>query len=310
MMTALALVTLAGCDKSEKEEPWNGEIRLSSGVTVMESRAAVDLQETALANTTVSTQNVGIYVEDEGTGTTLYPNMVLMPGDAGALTPASQMYYPATGNAVNMYAYYPRNTNWDVKTTAHDFAVAADQSEDQGYLASDLLWGGPASNPVARTKDEVELGFKHVLTKVKLTITSNKGTPDLRGAKVYITGTRPATTFRPVDGTITAAKDADDMTGYADGILVAVGTATDKIEAAAVIVPQTIDGSISPVPFIRIKLAAGGELVYKLDTEKVFTSGTVHEYEIAANLTELTVTSKITGWKSIGEPTQGTAGME
>ena len=62
----------------------------------------------------------------------------------------------------------------------------------------------------------------------------------------------------------------------------------------AIIVPQTIEAGTA---FIKITLAAGGELVYKMkDGGTTFESGKKYRYTITANQTAIEVSSSIHDW--------------
>ena len=169
---------------------------------------------------------------------------------------------------------------------------------------------GTASNPVKRIKDDVNITFKHLLSKVTVTLISNVGNPDLTGAKVELLNVQPGTTFTPSTGTITKA------TGEKKTI-----TVMDKgtnLSGSAVVVPQTLNQEVDGKRrFIKVTLKTGGELYSGELTDSngyatgaiEMTAGNEYKYEIKVNLTSLDITSSITEWVT-GKPVKGFAEME
>lgn len=88
MTMVAAAIVLASCNKEEAENP-NGEIRLSSGVTV-QSRASFQM-DTQIA----SGQQVTVYVEKATYGPQLYGNNVLTANGSGGFTGGETMYFPS-----------------------------------------------------------------------------------------------------------------------------------------------------------------------------------------------------------------------
>ena len=62
-----------------------------------------------------------------------------------------------------------------------------------------------------------------------------------------------------------------------------------------IIVPQTVD---KDQPFIRVKLANGTTLSYKLNVNTTFEA-VKHAYQITVNFTELTATATIGDWTHV-----------
>ena len=167
-----------------------------------------------------------------------------------------------------------------------------------------------SANPVARTKEDVNITFKHLLSKVTVTLISNVGDPDLTGAKVELLNVQPGTTFTPSTGTITKA------TGEKKTI-----TVMDKgtnLSGSAVVVPQTLNQEVDGKRrFIKVTLKTGGELYSGELTDSSgyaigaieMTAGNEYKYEIKVNLTSLDITSSITEWVT-GKPVKGFAEME
>lgn len=284
MTMAAAMMILAGCSNDENEitDNWNGEIRLSSGVTVQQTRTnSTNVPDTQIAADEV----VKVMVARQSTDSHEYAGYILdftADGNGGLSNPTS-MYYPASGMGVNIYAYHPADA-------ADSFSVQENQSADKDYYKSDLLYS--EAKDYARQKEAHSLTFVHKLCKVTYTLKSGTGSPDLTGATVK---------WLNVAKTI----DFDAATG-----VVATATATVTIiphaTYGAVIVPQTVT---SGTKLLQVTLANGGVLYYMPDTEQVFNGGSKYNYDITVNLSGLKVESTITDWTPVGAIT-GDAEMD
>lgn len=318
MATAAAAIVMVACNNEETDN-WAGEIRLSSGLAVQQvnsTRAANNIQNGQFA----AGEKIDVFINEAvntgETATTSYtqPLVYTAGGDGSMSTSTSdQPYYPTSGKDVNIYAYYPSGTvtSIDADAASVEFTVKENQSSDTDYKASDLMYGKPAlNNPVGRTKNDVNITFKHLLSKVTVTLISNVGNPDLTGAKVELLNVQPGTTFTPSTGTITKA------TGEKKTI-----TVMDKgtnLSGSAVVVPQTLNQEVDGKRrFIKVTLKTGGELYSGELTNSngyatgaiEMTAGNEYKYEIKVNLTSLDITSSITEWVT-GKPVNGFAEME
>lgn len=299
ILFAAAALTLAACSNDGMDN-WNGEIRLSSSLSVQDAatRAATGIQGDAFdagESIDVNIQEATVEGQDAST-VTAYSPLSYMTGEGGIMEVASgtQPYYPTSGNGVDIYAVYPAGTG-------ETFAIAADQSADEAYKASDLMYASRSG--VARTKEAVKLTFSHLLSKVTVKLVAGAGSPDLSGAKVLLTGVMPEASF---------SADYEGYTlGAASGtpaeVTVAVTTA-ESLEGSAVIIPQTLAQK-----FIKVSLKNGGELSGSLDgatTGPTLVAGNEYVYTITVNLTGLNISSEITPWNSGGNAANGTAEMD
>lgn len=314
MATAAAAIVMVACNNEETDN-WAGEIRLSSGLAVQQvnsTRAASNIQNGQFS----AGEKIDVFINEavatDETATTSYTQpLVYTAGGDGSMSTSPQPYYPTSGKDVNIYAYYPSGTVTSIDANAEvDFTVVADQSSDANYRASDLMYGTPDKNPVGRTKNHVNITFKHLLSKVTVTLISGVGTPDLTGAKVELLNVLPTTKLYPSKGTI------DEATGTQTEI-----TVMDKgtnLSGSAVVVPQTLNQEVEGKRrFIRVTLETGGVLYsqnLKDSEDKTIediemTAGNEYKYEITVNLTSLDIKSSITEW-STGDPVRGEAEME
>lgn len=318
MSMAAAAVILAGCNNEETDN-WAGEIRLSSGLTAQQTRSiATGLQGDQIAGGI----HVGFFInEDAQSPTTTYPQNLDYTANGKGSFSGTAVYYPQSGTGVNIYAYAPWKDALALDGT-YAFSIQADQSKDDDYLASDLLWGQPmkqaagggyeTANPVARIKNPVNVSFKHLLSKIQVTLIPDRNSglkaEDFKGAKLEILSVLPGVSLALADGGISAA------TGTPAPVIAATyskDTTPAALTAAAIVVPQTF---AKGAKFMKVTLATGGELFYTLpdaDGNLTLESGKVYTYDITVKLTGLTVTSKIEDWSPIGaDPIKGTAEMD
>lgn len=325
MATAAAAIVMVACNNEETDN-WAGEIRLSSGLEAQQVTRSINtaLQGGQIANGI----KVGFFINEDVASdpTTTYTQNLSYTANGSGSFNGSTVYYPQSGNGVNIYAYAPWKDGLSLDGN-YAFSIQQDQSTDENYLASDLLWGQPmklktddsgdyeSANPVKRTKENVNVTFKHLLSKIQIELTPEAGltAKDFRGATLTILNVKHSTSLILAEGTISEASgDPFDVTAatYEDK----EGLTGENLKAAAIVVPQTI---AKGTKFLKVTLKSGGELYYTLpsgadDADLVLKSGKIYKYDIKVKLTGLTVTSQITDWETIGNgiPTSGEAVME
>ena len=177
------------------------------------------------------------------------------------------------------------------------FSVAANQSTDANYKASDLMTG-TAANPVIRTTAAVPMTFTHLLTKVDVNLTAGDGFTDtqMADAVVSILGTKPTTTFNV----------QDDIVGAASGDATTITAGTGAANSA-IIVPQTI---VAGASFIKVTVG-GGDYIYKMGAATTFDAKKCYTFNITVNKTGLVLTvTTITDWVSAGPDVDGNATLQ
>jgi hypothetical protein len=293
-LVAVALPLLSACTKDEERTEIRLTTRLEAPAT---TRAGQDLQKTQFA----ADAKVGVFVDDYTAGsgdaaattTAMYTNRELTADGSGVFA-GTPMYFPETGHPVNITAYHPYDAAAVAMPT--EFSVKANQTADADYMASDLMFGAPTNgNPVDRTNSSVELTFKHLLTKVNINLTTGAGTPDLTQAVVKLLGMTQNCTVA-ADGTVTLPTTPTSGAITAASATSTAGTTpATALNCSAIVVPQTV---AKGTQFLEITLKAGGTLRYTLpDTaDLTLEPKKVHTYNIAVDLTGLTVTSTITDW--------------
>ncbi len=286
---ALASITLMGCSSGELDEQTASQnqtpITFVSQVATRSSN--VNLQKVQL----VTGVQAGVFVKGTDGYITGGNNAQLTADGNGGFT-GTTLYYPSDGSAVSVYAYAPYNSSWnEMSDVAADFTIAADQSTDDGYLASDLLCGAPVgTNSFTKESSVVAVNFQHKLAK--LSIKFNVGEDiDMKGATVSVVNTLPSTTLKVIDGTLGVAK------GTATAIK-AVTFAADAttFQGSVVLVPQTVAAG----NFIQVNLASGTSYYAKLTTDATFESGKAYVYNVNIGTAgaSIVMSSTITDWDS------------
>ena len=155
-------------------------------------------------------------------------------------SPVTEVYYKDIETNVDLYLYYPYQSNITDVTAAgfevqHDQSTTATSTTLSGYEASDFLWG-KATN-VAPSSAKVTVQMKHKMSAVSVTLAENGGFAKGEFAslekKVTLTNVARTAKINYATGEVTASGTADAegtvMNPQADGTF------------RAVAVPQTIE---------------------------------------------------------------------
>lgn len=327
---ATAALILAGCTNDENGTD-NGpvKIRLTSGVEVQQPRAFTATQGTSITAGEV----VSVWVDDAGTTsnpTPMYKANQLTATAGNGFSGGTEMFFPETGNKVNIYAIHGNFTTsftggeaFPTPTTVVEYSVAADQSKGgKAYTNSDLLYAYKKDVSRNGNPTEVQLTFYHMLSKLELAIVKGEGAPELAATgAVKLGGVTLKGNFTP-----STSADMSDQSQRA-GMLKAISsqgvsgdmtlgqtTCEDFTNAKvsyneAILVPQDMKDKV-----LTFTLADGGTLKYTIPEftstgAAIFESGKKYQYHITLNLTGLTVTSTIEDWAAVG-PVPGKAEMD
>lgn len=282
----VASIAMAACSNDDTvSNVFDDNVISLSSSLCKQTRAANNLLETNFANGTT----VKVQVTDVGTNPIPYEAVNYTANGSGGMTPASTQYYPASGNAVTAYAYYPS----DASMAANGFAVATDQSGDAAYQYSDLMFV-PAISLTKGTTNT--LAFQHALSKVVVTLIAGTGfdASVLSAATVVLKSVKYKGTFSPsatatISNVFTAASDVSDIT---------ITTAASTTAHAAIVVPQDVSSKTIAVSI------AGKTMEYTIPTSTTFAVGTVNSYTITVTKTGITASSSIAAWNT------GTSGSE
>ena len=264
----LAGVLLSGCSAESEQSAQGGVMPITLGYSVVtataETRAATNLNNDALTSGSVA---VSVKKHTDGTYTTTYNYTAAAGGALSPTTASNQFYYETDGSSSDIIAYYPA-------TASTTFPVQANQTSDDNYKASDLMWAQVTDQ--LPTNSTVNLEFSHLLTKIIVNATAGTGVSSI--TSVTLNSVKPKVTFTPADGTVALASSDNAATSI-----------TMSNEGAALIPPQTIDGN-----FITITTNAG-TAVYAVEN-KEFAAGHQYTLNITVNAAAIGATNTITGW--------------
>lgn len=270
---AAAALALAACnnDNEATTDNWNGEIRLTSGITSQTRSYGLDTQLGAGLQ-------VSAWVDDNN-NLPLYQNNLLTADGTGGFTYASDMYY-ISPDPVNIYAIHANPAPVGKAFPASvSHEVKADQTTKTAYAASDLLYS--TKRNVAPTASNVTLTFYHLLSKVEVVLKRGNGVTDDELQRATVTFENLTCTGGSIDfsngtaGQVTPDIDRitpNEVTPAADGYVRTV---------RALLPPQNKSGQ----KFVKIVI--GGKTFYYTPAagEADFFSGKMYEYR-------LTVTSE------------------
>ena len=242
------------------------ETRAAQGVNGM-TRAAQNLNE----GTFDSGESVKVRISNTGAGE--WTDYTFTTGSAGTMTaPTPAPYYPAGAQNIDIVAYYPA-------TAGTSFSVAADQTADASYKASDLMFASVTDQ--AKQAEAVNLAFSHKMAKLCVNITAGQGVGSI--TSVSILNVKPTVSFNQATGAVGSASG--------DATTIAISN-----NGAAVIPAQTIDGGLLSI------VTDKGTATYSV-ASKAFAAGQLYTLNITVNLRAVGTTTAITGWTSEGTVT-------
>lgn len=285
VFAAMTVVTaLMGCSSDDADSisitQSGGErpITLTSTMGMSMTRAVTELQTNKI-NTSVVVGAFGITGDKAVTNGTNNQYEVDSSGDLTALD--KEMRWPKDANAkVSIYAYAPYQVGWS-SNAANAFTVSTDQSSNEGYLKSDLIYA--TAKDQEWTKSAISLNFKHELARINVTVKKGEDSQyDVSSSNIYITNTKPGTTLNPSTG------DLGEATGSATAIKIAGGIEIESTtKVYGIIVPQTLKANTK---FVKIETKDGKTLTAKLSDDVNFEIGKSYNFTATIGNAELDLT--------------------
>ena len=220
---------MVGCKEPLPEEPIIPEGKLPINLSLSTTRANDSSYEAG--------DQIGLYVANyaDGAATQLassgnHVNNMQFTLNDNSWTPATKIYWKDKSTRADFYAYYPyQSTVTDV--TALPVSVQANQSSEDNYWASDLLWG--KTSGVAPTESVVNIATSHALSNLLIYVEPGYGftAESLAAANVSveINNVKTAGTLNLTNGVVTASGESGTITPWN----------TDEYYRALV-VPQTV----------------------------------------------------------------------
>ena len=253
----MALASITSCTNDTEVLTLGNEIKLTSEITP--SRVtSLDYQSTQI----VEGQQIGVTITGAKSE---HNNVAWSVGDNGALSNTGDAVYYGDGEAT-ITAYHPFNDDWD-ENKDYAFSVNIDQSSEENYRNSDLLWVTTTASVI---DTPVSLAFRHKLAKINVTLVS-EDIADLSDATISICNTKISTNFNPITGELSDA--------IGEPLDIKASVTTDNIyTASAIVVPQEIPCG----KFIKIT-HDNKTYYYTLETARKIESGHSYNYTLTVN---------------------------
>lgn len=283
----------AGCqsgsdDASAPQTPVGETLRLECAMAGG-TRAGTDVQTSAF----VADRTVSVWLKNVMEGSThrtaFTEYACTVAANGSTLTPpaGTDLNYVGPGEYVSAYAVAP-TAGFSGTTT---FTVAADQTADANYLASDLVFS--EQKTYAQTSGALRLQFRHLLTKIVVNIQKGNDITDgefetAQSRNIVLRNIKRGATFNYGDGqTVVSPTNA---TGDA-------GTVTLSSGGACIIPPQVITGG---VPFITIGNDEDTtQGIYIPGGQKTFEGGKQYTYTVTIHKDYIaTGTPTVSNWGS------------
>lgn len=287
-LLAGGILSVTGCSKEEGEQIVNQggteKILLTSSIG-MTRTLNQNIQASQLANG----NTVGVYVTNDEAEVISDNTKITADGDGGFIY-SRDLYWPVEGRAY-IYTYGPYQDSWNGNLDEDvEFTVERDQSTDNGYLKSDLVFGLPvAGNPLEQTSASVPLAFTHKLAKLNITVVNETET-SLADATVVLKD-------MPITVTMNTKTGELGKTSGSDTIRVATfaGSAS-SYKCSAIVVPQKLTYGSQQV---KVRLKNGKTMAATTRTDMELQSGKTYNFNITVTVggADLNVTvSSITNW--------------
>ena len=248
-------------------------VELTNNIIGAVTRAATTLNESALTTGDITVRTSEAYA-------TAY---TYTAGAEGAMTSTAPAYYPAGGASIDIVAYSPANAN---DGTSETFTVSADQSSDDAYIASDLLWAKAENKNSA--SGAVNIAFAHKMAKIIVNVTAGNGISTIQS--ITLKNIKRQCTFDYASG---AVSDVAEVSGATD-VAVTTGGTTASSMGAACIPAQDLIGD-----FIEITTDKG-TATYRLSSAKPVSAGNYYTINLTLNLAAVGTTNTIEAWSDYG----------
>ena len=281
LLTCVALITImVGCKEPLPEEPIIPDGKLPINLSLSTTRANDSSYEAG--------DQIGLYVANyaDGAATQLansgnHVNNMQFTLNDNSWTPATKIYWKDKSTRADFYAYYPyQSTVADV--TAMPVSVQADQSSEDNYWASDLLWG--KTSGVAPTESAVNIATSHTLSNLLIYVEPGYGftAESLAAANVSveINNVKTAGTLNLTNGVVTASGESGTITPWNTGEYY-----------RALVVPQTVADETT-----LITVTVDGK-AHTIERSFTFVANTQHKFVVRIeNDIETKVTLSINPW--------------
>lgn len=260
LMAATLMTGFAACssdDDMTNNFPEDGVVRFNVGVNNPQTRASQPTDGSKVAE-------FGICIANSVNSTYTYNNVKVTGSNITAWTPATQMLWQNSTQAVDIVAYSPYvEGDYNISTTNLPVKVEETQIKD-GYTSDFLICKKPGFVPSKGLSEggKLNLAFKHALSQLTITVTlgSEFNAPDLvttnpiTDLKVNGTYIEGICDFTKESGFVTAkTTEANTIavapSEYGDFVKATSLSSNAKATYLCLLIPQTIEKGIFSVSF-------------------------------------------------------------
>ena len=286
LLSSLVLTTACSEDAEEfgKGVAGNVPVTLTSNILSAVTKGGTSLNETKLTTGDVTVR----------TSTNYATAYTYSAQSDGSLTSEGYAYYPAGGSTIDIVAYSPAIAG---SATSSTFTVAADQSADADYIASDLLWAQATGKSSA--SGTVAMAFGHKMAKLIINATAGAGVSTIQS--ITLKNVKRQCTFTYGTGAI-----SDVATTGSTDVIVANSGSSSTLGGAAVVPAQ----SWTDADFLEI-VTDQGTATYTLSGTKAVAEGNYYTVNLIINKVAVGATNTIAAWSDSGtaniQPTSGGA---
>jgi len=267
-----ALGVLTACSSDDAQTADRVPITLTgTTLTVEETRAAAgsDLNDGYIE----AGQTVKVLVRNTNGTDDDWKDYIYTSAANGVLTPPSTPpFYPLDNTNVDIVAFSP-------SFASSMFSVLSDQTTNDSYLASDLVYASATNKEKSVTA--VPLQFEHKMAKIVVNVTAGKGVSEIRS--VTLASIYPQVSFNASTGVVGSA------TGIKTPVTIVNNNTTATVSGTAVIPGQTVVGDLLTI------VTDQGTATYSVSS-KTFTAGDVYTLNIRVKLTDINAETSITEW--------------
>jgi len=304
-MMAILTAGLFSCNDEERNDPLTKENELHIGVQGITTRA--------LENAFTSMDRIGLFAV--GSPGELLPaanhadniGFTLVNEAEDTWVPDETVYYPADGNPLDLYAYYPyADPIFKAGSTLIPFRIKPDQKEYVNYTNSDLVIA--EKKGVLRSANKVNLTFDHKLSRMAFALKAGEGftVDEIKNAEISILNAIIDATYDLAEGIsgIPVAGEIRDNIFPTGEWLASENDASAIYGKKAIIIPQELNQDT----YIQIKLGAR-TFFKKFQDPITLHSGDSRDFIITLNNSELEISTTLNPWNN-GDPIEGEAGEE
>jgi len=247
---------------------------LTASTVTITTRAAAD---TTLNNGYMEAeQAVKVRIRNTGGTSDDWTDYAFTSKAGGTLkAPTPPPFYPLDNTNVDIVAYSP----YEAGST---FVVQEDQSNNDNYMASDLLFASKSNQE--KTTDAVPLQFEHKMAKVVVNAIASAASGVSKIQAIRLQNVKRQVNFDTETGSVSNAIT------YGSTTVNIVNDGNTTIAAGAAVIPaQTISGTLLTV------VTDIGTATYTIDS-KTFSAGKVYRLDIRVGRTSIGGTTAITNW--------------